>query len=204
MLTRRQKNSIRGMTAALTCSALLAGFLIYTNISNAETPEPVVFSDILEGAVAYSDGDDIPAVTLASEQLMETMFSEQYAALFDPNDPAYAVTYISPAYSGTDTSSPTVEGSTEEQPADLTDDTGIPGNANEMTLLSDELEGLRSEGSVSSSTSYSGNAYIYIHASDSSSVTPQAADENNVSDDTTDMPEDDSVPATYEDPYNTL
>ena len=79
MLTRRQKNSIRGFTAVLSCSALLSGFLIYTNIMNTSTPEPVVISDILEGAVAYADESEegVPAVTLASDELLETMYAEQ-------------------------------------------------------------------------------------------------------------------------------
>lgn len=99
MLTRRQKNSIRGFTAALTCCALLSAFLIYTNISNASEAVPVVFSDILEGAVAYADDDDggdYPVITLASEELFETMFSAELAAF--TLDPAI---YSSDPYGGT-------------------------------------------------------------------------------------------------------
>ena len=79
MLTRRQRNSLRGFTAALSCSALLAAFLIFTNISNASDAEPVVFSDILEGAVAYNDGSDMPAETVAEEEMTETMFADELA-----------------------------------------------------------------------------------------------------------------------------
>lgn len=88
MLSRRQKNSIRGFTAALTCCALLSAFLIYTNISNTNETVPVVFSDILEGAVEYAGDDpaDVPEVTLDSEELFETMFSEEMRSFtLDPS-----------------------------------------------------------------------------------------------------------------------
>ena len=137
MLTRRQKNSIRGFTAVLSCCALLAAFLIYTNVSNAEKPEVVVFSEILEGAVAYSD-DDMPSVTLASDKLMETMFSEKYATFTLPEGDPYTATYIPPSTLGTDDMQ--VYAVT---PDDTDEFTGIPDNPNEITLLSDELEELR-------------------------------------------------------------
>lgn len=147
MLTRRQKNSIRGFTAVLSCCALLAGFLIYTNISNAEEPERVVFSDILEGAVAYSYDDDAPAVTLASDELMETMFSEKYAT-FTLHDVDPFVTYIPPSTLDTD------DFQTYNVTPDSTEDfEGMPDNPNEITLLSDELEQLRTERSDDTTTS---------------------------------------------------
>jgi len=147
MLTRRQKNSIRGFTAVMSCCALLAGFLIFTNISNAEKPERVVFSEILEGAVAYSDSSDAPAVTLASDKLMETMFSEKYATFTLPDADPFA-TYIPP--STLDTSDMQAYAVT---PAETDDLPGIPDNPNEITLLSEELEELRTGTSDDTTTS---------------------------------------------------
>ena len=147
MLTRRQKNSIRGFTAVLSCCALLAAFLIYTNISNAEKPERVVFSEILEGAVAYSD-DETPAITLASDKLMETMFSEKYATFTLPEGDPYTATYIPPSTLNTD------DMQIYAVTPDETDEfTGIPDNPNEITLLSDELEELRTGTSDDTTTS---------------------------------------------------
>ncbi len=150
MLTRRQKNSLRGFTAAMTSIVLLSAFLIYTNISNAEKTEPVVISDILEGAFAYSGDDEAPpAVTLAAEELMETMYSEQYESFTLPYDPALTVTYVSPAAAyPEDTHLYTFEIPVyADDSADTTElaDTAevypdtMPENPNEITLLSDEL-----------------------------------------------------------------
>ena len=92
MLTRRQKRSLRGFTAVLSCSALLAAFLIFTNISNASDAEPVVFSDILEGAVAYNDGNETPAETLGENEMTETMFADALATFTLRLSPDYVVT----------------------------------------------------------------------------------------------------------------
>ena len=94
MLTRRQKNSLRGFTAALTCSALLAAFLIFTNISNASDAEPVVFSEILEGAVAYNDGNQLPEGYETEPEMTETMFAEELATFTLRLSPDY--TYAEP------------------------------------------------------------------------------------------------------------
>ena len=140
MLTRRQKNSIRGFTAVLSCSALLSGFLIYTNIMNTSTPEPVVISDILEGAVAYADEseDSIPAVTLASDELLETMYAEQEDAA------------VPSAMTSEDARVPDVTVSFRDEPENYdrsnTDNSETFGNLNEVTLLSDELESFRTNG----------------------------------------------------------
>lgn len=161
MLTRRQKNSIRGITAAMTCVVLLSAFLIYTNISNAEKTEPVVFSDILEGAVAYADSSDEPSVTLAQDELMETMFSEKYATFTLPDEPPYTPSAVN-----------------TEDTLSYTDDTthsfeGLQ-DPNEITLLSDELELFRTESSTtetSSATSPNGNAYGYASSQTTSAST---------------------------------
>lgn len=167
MLTRRQKNSIRGFTAALSSVALLSGFLIYTNISNTEKTDVVVFSDILEGAVAYSDGDDdyYPAVTLAEEELMETMFSEQYATFTLTNAPDHSVTYISPTAVNTGLYIPEPDESGDSDDTSASDDSaevpsesssespGLPDNPNEITLLQDDLNIYRTEESSDTTTS---------------------------------------------------
>lgn len=147
MLTRRQKHSLRGFTAVLSCCALLSAFLIYTNIANAEQPERVVFSEILEGAVAYSDSDDLPDVTLASEELMETMFSEKYATFTLRDEPPAGVTYISPSTLPYNDSSeliivPDIIVTEASDAPDM-----IPANPNEITLLSDEIDALRTTAS---------------------------------------------------------
>ncbi|MBR5088655.1 MAG: CAP domain-containing protein [Ruminiclostridium sp.] len=159
MLTRRQKNSLRGITAALTCSAFLSAFLIYTNISGTEKTEPVVFSDILEGAVAYSDNDDTPVVTLASDKLLETMFSEQYATFTLVGTPDHSVTFIPPAtfYSentpAEDNNAVTepTEDTTSEKPR-YSGSLNIPENPNEITLLSGELDQFRTEATTTQAT----------------------------------------------------
>ena len=140
MLTRRQKNSIRGFTAVLSCSALLSGFLIYTNIMNTSNPEPVVISDILEGAVAYADESEegVPAVTLASDELLETMYAEQEDAA------------VPSAMTSEDARVPDVTVSFRDEPENYdrnnTDNSETFGNLNEVTLLSDELESFRTNG----------------------------------------------------------
>lgn len=177
MLTRRQKNSLRGVTAALTCSALLSAVLIYTNISNAEKTDVVVFSDILEGAAEYRSDGDTPAVTLASDEMLETMYSEQYATFTLPDAPSHSVTYISPEAvypEETRTADSNDIVLTSESTADTTVTSGtsaaegydalFPDNPNEITLLSEDLENLRSETSAVSYGS-SGNAYGYASSS---------------------------------------
>ena len=138
MLTRRQKNSIRGFTAVLSSSVLLSAFLIYTNISNTSTPEPVVISDILEGAVAYADEseNDTPQVTLAGNVLLETMYPMENAAV--PTAEA-APTDVTVSYP--DTTKIPAETSALSAPDILP--VGTIGNLNEVTLLSEELESLR-------------------------------------------------------------
>lgn len=139
MLTRRQKNSIRGFTAVMSCSALLAGFLIYTNIMNTSNPEPVVISDILEGAVAYAgeNEEDAPQITLASDELMETMFAaaDAPAPTFNTQIPEVTESFIRVTEAPPETTLPSTAPDT------------VPyetiGNLNEVTLLSEELESLR-------------------------------------------------------------
>lgn len=176
MLTRRQKNSIRGLTAALSSIALLSAFLIYTNISNAEKPEPVVISDILEGAVAYSGEDDTPpAVTLAENELMETMYSQEYASLLMPDDPALTVTYIPPeAVYPEETHAYTFEIPDESSESaenigsiDMEDGSKMPDNPNEITLLSDELNALTTPKDTTSDTT----ATVTSKTEESSSTT---------------------------------
>ena len=93
MLSRRQKKALYGFTAALTCTVFLSAFLIFFNISGSVTEEPVVFSDILEGASEINDDSDVPALTMASDVLMETMYSEKYATFTLPDDPYLPASY---------------------------------------------------------------------------------------------------------------
>ena len=178
MLTRRQKNSIRGVTAALTCSAMLAGVLIYVNISNATQVDLVKFSEILEGAVAYSDdNDESPAVTLASDELMETMFGdepddyhrESFPELIVSTTPA-SVTYIPPGSENT-AATPDI---TESDDTTYSEETVqlIPLDPNDITAISTDLDLFTTQITTSTTeppgtsetttTSASGNADIEI------------------------------------------
>ncbi|MBR5091523.1 MAG: CAP domain-containing protein, partial [Ruminiclostridium sp.] len=195
MLTRRQKNSIRGFTAVLSLCVLLSAFLIYTNISNAEQPERVVFSEILEGAVAYSDDDDeVPAVTLASEALMETMFSEKYATFTLPDAPPAALSAVDTTTT-TGSFSPygIINNGHSGTEDDVWDQSGIPVNPNEITLLSDELDAFRTEHSDDTTTSAVTTTYITAASSSGSStqdtvqgdLTTKRTDNSIISQDTT-------------------
>lgn len=79
MLTRRQKRALRGFTAGLSCCILLSGVLAFMAVSGTKPTEPVVFSDILDGAVATApeNAELPPEVTLDESRLYETMFSEE-------------------------------------------------------------------------------------------------------------------------------
>ncbi len=71
---------LRGFTAGLSCCVVLSAVLVYMTVSNTKESEVVVFSEILEGATARPEeheGEASPEFTHASEQLFETMFSEE-------------------------------------------------------------------------------------------------------------------------------
>ena len=145
MLTRRQKNSLRGFTAALSCSALLAAFLFFTNISNASDAEPVVFSDILEGAVAYNDGSDIPDGAATEAEMTETMFAEELATFTLRLSPEYTypapVTAERPTPENTPIDIDGVYGETTSRPDDTTGaspEQTTPGDGG-VPLLSNEI-----------------------------------------------------------------
>ena len=79
MLTRRQKKALRGFTAGLSCCILLSGVLAFIAVAGTKPTEPVVFSDILDGAVATApeNAELPPDVTIDDSRLYETMFSEE-------------------------------------------------------------------------------------------------------------------------------
>lgn len=80
MLTRRQKRSIKGFVGALSCCIILSVILVYFEISEGITPEVVVFSDILDGAmVSYDEEETIEydGTTYGAEELYESMYSDE-------------------------------------------------------------------------------------------------------------------------------
>lgn len=79
MLTRRQKRALRGFTAGLSCCILLSGVLAFIAVAGTKPAEPVVFSDILDGAVATApeNAELPPDITLDESRLYETMFAEE-------------------------------------------------------------------------------------------------------------------------------
>ena len=83
MLTRRQKRALRGFTAGMSCCILLSGVLAFMAVAGTKPTEPVVFSDILDGAIATASANEElpPEVTIDDSRLYETMFSE--ALLYD-------------------------------------------------------------------------------------------------------------------------
>ncbi|MBP5605696.1 MAG: hypothetical protein J6X60_09165, partial [Ruminiclostridium sp.] len=165
MLSRRQKKALYGFTAALTCTVFLSAFLIFFNISGSVTEEPVVFSDILEGASEINDDSDVPALTMASDVLMETMYSEKYATFTLPDDP-----YLPASYEQTepflfssyeDIGSDTLSAVSYETASYPDDTAGIPLNPNEITLLSDELEQFRTSGGTGNEVSLLQNETLH-------------------------------------------
>ena len=78
MLTRRQKRALRGFTAGLSCCILLSGVLAFMAVAGTKPTEPVVFSDILDGAIATApENEELPPeITIEDSRLYETMFSE--------------------------------------------------------------------------------------------------------------------------------
>ncbi|MGN0588205.1 MAG: CAP domain-containing protein [Ruminiclostridium sp.] len=84
MLTRRQKRSIKGFVGALSCCLILSAVLVYFEISEGITPEVVVVSDILDGAmVSYNEEDTIEysGTTFGVEELYESMYSDEILTL---------------------------------------------------------------------------------------------------------------------------
>lgn len=79
MLTRRQKRALRGFTAGLSCCILLSGVLAFIAVAGTKPAEPVVFSDILDGAVATApeNAELPPEATLDESRLYETMFAQE-------------------------------------------------------------------------------------------------------------------------------
>lgn len=85
MLTRRQKRSIKGFVGVLSCCIILSAVLVYFEISESITPEVVVFSDILDGAmISYDEAEEAPiysGVTYGEEELYESMYSDEILTL---------------------------------------------------------------------------------------------------------------------------
>lgn len=77
-LTRKQKRYLRNFTAVLSSSVLISAILIGVTISNRHEYVPVVFSDILDGAVATggTENNEIPENFLEKDYLYETLFED--------------------------------------------------------------------------------------------------------------------------------
>lgn len=95
MLSRRQKRSLRTFSAALSFCLLISGILVYQTMTNGFSSDPVVVSDILEGAMIQAD--ELPerfsgnVVTLGEDALTETMFFEELR-VFTETDPPLVTT----------------------------------------------------------------------------------------------------------------
>lgn len=85
MLTRRQKRSIKGFVGALSCCLLLSAVLVYFEISDSISPEVVVFSDILDGAMISSADEEADSgysgISYDDEELYESMYSDEILTL---------------------------------------------------------------------------------------------------------------------------
>lgn len=86
MLTRRQKRSIKGFVGVLSCCIILSAILVYFEISESITPDVVVFSDILDGAmVSYEEEDEEAPIysveTYGVDELYESMYSDEILTL---------------------------------------------------------------------------------------------------------------------------
>lgn len=92
MLTRRQKRSLTGFVAALSCCVLVSAVLVYLEVSDGINPEPVVFSDILDGAIVSADEEDIfheDIFTHNEEKLYESMYSDEVISFSAATTPVY-------------------------------------------------------------------------------------------------------------------
>lgn len=113
MRTKRQQKMLRGFTAGLSCCVILSAVLVYMTVSNTKESEVVVFSEILEGASARAEdhhSDEAPEFTHASEQLFETMFSEEMMTFVSSDE--NEITSSPPASSETTTTPPKTETTT--------------------------------------------------------------------------------------------
>ena len=92
MLTRRQKRSLTGFIAVLSCCVLASAVLVYLEISEGINPEPVVFSDILDGAIVSADEDDIHQdndFTYNEAEMYESMYSDEIISFSADTTPVY-------------------------------------------------------------------------------------------------------------------
>jgi len=100
-LTRKQRRYLRNFTAVLSSSVLISAILIGKNIADRHEYVPVVFSDILDGAVvtAGTENEEISEIILEDEYLYETLF-EDFETIILTTTPGAVITTVDDEFYG--------------------------------------------------------------------------------------------------------